>query len=468
MATLEDATRQLAGRYVLDRVLGRGGMATVFAARDRRLDRQVAVKVVPVAVTDSVGRDRFVREARSAAGLCHPNAVSVFDAGESDGFLFIVMELVEGQSLSELLADGGPLEVDEALTVATSLLAALGEAHAAGIVHRDVKPSNVMVTFSGAVKLLDFGIARRLDELVGSVTAVGDILGTPKYLAPEQIDGRPTSPATDLYAVGVVLFEMLAGFPPFDGESLVATAFAHTTAPIPDVREVRADVPESLSSAIRAAMAKDPADRFSDAAEMRRALRDAHTSATDRSATRVLPESFVATDPTRLLPADGYGRRRRVPWSLLGVAALGLVGLVSWNFAEDIFSFITSDERSDTPLAQASPTTTLAPTTTATLPTTIEGVIAALRANPEAYGRHTDEIVDELVKIEQGDAPNERAADLLDALRAWVDNGEATPATLALLEPILSPLIETPVDDGNGNGGGNGNGHGHGNGKKDK
>ena len=243
-------------------------MAMVYAGRDRRLDRQVAVKVVPVAVTEPVGRARFVREARSAAGLCHPNAVAVFDAGEADGYLYIVMELVEGRSLATVLAESEPLDPAQATAIAASVLAALGQAHSAGIVHRDVKPSNIMVSYGGVVKLLDFGIARRLDDLAGEVTAAGEIVGTPKYLAPEQIEGRPTSPATDVYAVGVVLFEMLAGVAPFNGDSPVATALAHTTAPVPDVRALRPDVPNWLAMAIGRAMAKDPVDRFADAAAM--------------------------------------------------------------------------------------------------------------------------------------------------------------------------------------------------------
>ncbi len=180
----------------LERVLGCDGMARVYGAYDRRLDRQVAVKVVPVAVTEAAERDRFTREARSAAGLRHPNSVTVFDAGEADGLLYIVMELVEGHTLADELAEGGPFESAEAIAIAVSMLAALGHAHAVGIIHRDVKPSNIMMSPDGNIKLLDFGIARRLGDLGDAVTAVGEIVGTPKYLAPEQIEGgrRPLRP----------------------------------------------------------------------------------------------------------------------------------------------------------------------------------------------------------------------------------------------------------------------------------
>ena len=466
---MDSTTRLLAGRYVVERLLGRGGMAMVYAGRDRRLDRQVAVKVVPVAVTEPVGRARFVREARSAAGLCHPNAVAVFDAGEADGYLYIVMELVEGRSLATVLAESEPLDLAQATAIAASVLAALGQAHSAGIVHRDVKPSNIMVSYGGVVKLLDFGIARRLDDLAGEVTAAGEIVGTPKYLAPEQIEGRPTSPATDVYAVGVVLYEMLAGVAPFNGDSPVATALAHTTAPVPDVRALRPDVPNGLAMAIGRAMAKDPVDRFADAAEMQTALTETSTAST-----RVLRTSEVASEPTQVLPSDGYGRRRRRPWWLIGVAALAVAGLVAWTMASGLFSFITSGDPPEQRSAQASPTTSSVTVTTG-VPTTIGGVIAALQANPDDYGRqHTTSIVDDLVLIEQGDAPSERAATLLDSVAGWVEVAEVTPATLALLEPVLTPLIAPPavdeVDDGgngngNGNGGGNGNGNGNGNGR---
>ena len=212
-----------------------------------------------------------MREARSAAGLSHPNAVAVFDAGEADGYLYIVMELVEGRSLGDVLAEAGPLEPAQATAIAASVLAALGQAHDAGIVHRDVKPSNIMVSYDGAVKLLDFGIARRLDDLAAEVTVAGEIVGTPTYLAPEQLEGRATTPATDVYAVGVVLFEMLAGVPPFNGGSPAATAFAHVNAPVPDVRSLRPDVPAWLAVTVRKAMAKDPAQRYGGAAAMQAA-----------------------------------------------------------------------------------------------------------------------------------------------------------------------------------------------------
>jgi serine/threonine protein kinase len=399
----------------------------------------------------------------------------VFDAAEADGYLYIVMELVEGRSLGDVLADAGELEPGQATAIAASVLAALGEAHTVGIVHRDIKPSNIMVSYDGTVKLLDFGIARRLDDLANDLTGVGEIVGTPTYLAPEQLEGRPTTAATDLYAVGVVLFEMLAGAAPFHGDSPAATALSHVNAPVPDVRSLRPDVPASLAVTIRKAMAKDPAQRYRSAAAMRAAL-------TEGAADLTADLRSSAQEPTQVLAPVDYRQRRRRPWWLAGVAALAVAGVVVWNLATGIFSFITSGDPPESRSAVAAPTsssvamtTTTPPTTapTTTAPATIAGVIAALQANPAAYARqHTTAIVDELIKIEQGDAPGERAADLLNNVAEWVDNADVSAATLTLLEPVLTPLIATQVDsvdegghgnggDGHGNGG-NGNGHGNG------
>ena len=323
---IELGSRLLAGRYEMEGVLGRGGMAVVYAARDRRLDRRVAVKVVPLAAAESEARHRFVREARSSAGLAHPNAVAVFDAGEADDHLYLVMEFVDGRTLADLLAEGRPFEAAEATAVAMSVLAALGHAHAAGIVHRDVKPSNIMISNDDTVKLLDFGIARRFDDLAAAVTAEGHIVGTPKYLAPEQIEGGPATPATDVYAVGVVLFEMITGSAPFNGDTPVAAALARLHAPAPDVRARGHDVPADLAAVIDTAMAREPTHRFTDAAAMQAAL----TTTDPASSTAVIEPSAVTLVPTQVLPA-GYrppGRRHR--W-IAAVAALVLAaGLVAW------------------------------------------------------------------------------------------------------------------------------------------
>jgi eukaryotic-like serine/threonine-protein kinase len=264
----------LADRYELAETLGSGGMARVVAAYDRRLDRRVAVKLVrDDLVADPVSRERLLREARAAARLHHPNSVAVHDAGEVDGHAYVVMELVEGPSLADRLRERGALTPAEAVTIAASVLEALQAAHARGLVHRDVKPSNVLLPADGGVKLADFGIAKALDDATSSLTATGMVIGTPRYLAPEQAAGEPATVASDLYALGAVLFECLTGRPPFDAESPLAIALAHQREPVPAVREHAPEVPPALAAAVQRALAKEPGNRFADAAAMRDALR---------------------------------------------------------------------------------------------------------------------------------------------------------------------------------------------------
>src|SRR3954454_10113864 len=197
----------LADRYEFGPRIGVGGMAEVVRARDLRLDRPVAVKLVRADHVDAATRERFRREATSSAGFVHPNAVTTYDAGESDGWLYLVMELVDGPSLAARLADG-PLDPADATTVAAAVLAALAAAHGAGFVHRDIKPGNILLGRDGAVKLADFGIARRFDDVAHDLTTTGTFIGTAKYASPEQLAGRPATPASDVYSLGIVLFEM--------------------------------------------------------------------------------------------------------------------------------------------------------------------------------------------------------------------------------------------------------------------
>ena len=193
------------------------------------------------------------RRVSTTAGFSHRHTVTVFDAGEDDGDLFIVMELVDGPSLAEYLARTGPLPVDETVRLAGQVLSALAAAHAAGIVHRDVKPANILIGADGETKLADFGIAKRFDDLDASVTASGMVIGTPRYLAPEQALGSPVTPATDVYAMGIVLFEMLTGRLPFEAESPAAAALERLSRTAPDVRSLRPDVPPALAAAIACA-----------------------------------------------------------------------------------------------------------------------------------------------------------------------------------------------------------------------
>src|SRR5438034_7029036 len=215
----------LAGRYVLDTVLGRGGMAQVYLGTDRVLDRPVAVKVLSSRFADdSAFVTRFRREAQSAASLNHPNVVSVFDTGSDDGTHYIVMEYVKGKTLSQVIRDA-PLMPERAVEVAEGVAEALAFAHRAGIVHRDVKPGNIMLTPSGDVKVMDFGIARATSS--ESLTQTATALGTATYFSPEQAQGDPVDARSDIYSLGVVMYEMLTGTPPFAGDTPVAIAYKH-------------------------------------------------------------------------------------------------------------------------------------------------------------------------------------------------------------------------------------------------
>lgn len=266
-----------AGRYRLQAALGSGGMATVYRALDDSLGRTVAVKVMrPELARDPAFRQRFRREARLVAGLNHPHVVSVHDIGEhhvpgtQESLLYLVMEYVEGESLLDRLARG-PLPTEDALRCAVDILEGLGASHAQGIVHRDVKPANVMITSSGWCKVLDFGIAWAA-EGSPNLTAEGRFVGSPPYMAPEQVVGEATDGRTDVYAVGVVLFELLSGRTPF-GDAPVQTLLARQLqqAP-PTLAEVGVRVPRAVQDVITRALAKDPRDRFEDAHLMSSAI----------------------------------------------------------------------------------------------------------------------------------------------------------------------------------------------------
>jgi serine/threonine protein kinase len=244
------------GRYELVRQIARGGMADVYLARDLLLDRPVALKVLFAEFSvDESFVQRFRREAQSAANLTHPNVVSIFDWGEADRTYFIVMEYVDGEPLSRLIREHGPLEPRRAAAIASSVAAGLAYAHRHGVVHRDVKPGNVLLANDGQVKVTDFGIARATgdDE---SLTKTGAVMGTATYFSPEQAQGEPVDGRSDVYSLGVVLYEMLAGEPPFRGENPLAIAYKHVQEqPVP-LRQRNPAVPPALEAIVARAMAK--------------------------------------------------------------------------------------------------------------------------------------------------------------------------------------------------------------------
>jgi eukaryotic-like serine/threonine-protein kinase len=346
--------RLLGGRYELDGVVGRGGMAEVYRARDIRLDRIVAVKTLREDLArDQTFQARFRREAQSAASLNHPSIVAVYDTGEDTAdpahVPYIVMEYVDGRTLRELLRDDRRLLPERALEITDGVLRALDYSHRNGIVHRDIKPGNVMLTRSAEVKVMDFGIARAVSDSQATMTQTAQVIGTAQYLSPEQARGERVDARSDLYSTGCLLYELLTGRPPFTGDSPVAIAYQHVREnPIPPSR-VDPEIPAWADSIVLKAMAKDPADRYQSAAEMRtdiqRALSGVPVAAPPQATEmyapgtqRMGPSTMMAgAAPTGAMSpygtdGDGYdgegrGRRRALWWILGAVAALIVVVL---------------------------------------------------------------------------------------------------------------------------------------------
>ncbi|MBV9915244.1 MAG: serine/threonine protein kinase [Solirubrobacterales bacterium] len=304
MSTILGTT--LSGRYRLEARIGAGGMSMVYRALDETLQRQVAVKLMNREVaSDSDQLERFRREARAVAQLSHPHIVGVIDAGEDDGRPYIVFEYVEGETLKERIRRMGRLPVAEAVAYAIEIARALGAAHARHIVHRDVKPQNVLIDEEGSAKVTDFGIARTLDE--EGLTADGRVLGTTDYVSPEQALGQPVTGQSDLYSLGVVLYEMLAGEVPFRGESQVAVAMKHVRDALPDVQARRPEVSAALAAVVDTATAKAPENRYANDAELIADLEDVLAIETARAGNA----TGEVTSVLRTLPT---GKQRRVPF----------------------------------------------------------------------------------------------------------------------------------------------------------
>ena len=264
--------RLLGGRYRVGPRLAGGGMAEVFLAQDARLDRDVAIKVLrPDKAADPAIRRRFATEGLAAARLSHPNVVGVYDVGDDGGNPYLVMELVTGGTLAERIRTG-PLSADAVRQTGLDILAGLGAAHAAGIMHRDVKPANVLIDDRGSAKLADFGIAKANRPADSEATATAMVIGTPSYLAPERAAGAPASVATDLWAVGVVLYEATVGVRPFQGTTPLAVVLAARSGDMVPLRECRPDIDPALEGAVHRALSPHPADRFPSAAAMAAAL----------------------------------------------------------------------------------------------------------------------------------------------------------------------------------------------------
>jgi serine/threonine protein kinase len=322
-----DAVRTLAGRYELVEVIGRGGMGTVYRASDLVLRRPVAVKLLPgpLADQDPTSVARFEREARAAAALNNPAVVAVYDTGADETTRFIVMELISGDSLEAILRDDGPLDPDRAAGIASRVADALAAAHAAGIVHRDIKPANVMVAEDGSVKVLDFGIARAMDAT--TVTQNASVLGTAAYMAPERALGKPADERSDIYSLGCVLYALLAGHPPFRGDSAAAVLNQHANVAPRPLRGENSRVSPELDAAVMQMLAKSPDDRPQTAVEVRDRLTPPATPPTTPTATTATTATTAqlrSTTATRRLPRAARREHSRL---ILGgaLAALALV-----------------------------------------------------------------------------------------------------------------------------------------------
>jgi beta-lactam-binding protein with PASTA domain len=366
------------GRYVIRRRLGSGGMADVYLAEDQELGRRVALKMLNDRhASDEQFVERFRREAQSAAGLNHPNIVSIFDRGHAEGTYYIAMEFLDGRTLKELLVRNGPTPVPIAIDYARQILGALSFAHRNGIVHRDIKPHNVVVGPDGRLKVTDFGIAR---SGASQMTEAGSIVGTAQYLSPEQARGAPVDPRSDLYSLGIVLYEMVTGTVPYTGDTPVEIAMKHLSAIPKPPSELREDVPHDLDAVVMRALSKDPDQRYASAEEMdadlaRVARGVAVSQKTEEAMTQVLsgagataaatmvtrPRTVTPPAPPAYRPPTAYydyeeppPSRRIWPW-LLVLLALVAAGVGGWFLYDRIQDELTANRPVAVPYVQLLP-----------------------------------------------------------------------------------------------------------------
>jgi serine/threonine protein kinase len=322
--------RDLSNEYQVNDLLGRGGMSFVFLAQERELNRQVAIKVLPLQLMSGGDfAERFEREGKIAASLDHPNIVPIFRVGASSTFLWYSMKRIRGRSLEQIITERGGLPLDQVLSVVQQVGSALHYAHRQGVVHRDVKPANVMIEDSGWAVVCDFGIARAFGSV--SLTQTGASIGTPRYMAPEQVEGQPVDGRSDQYSLGILTWEALAGKLPFDGESVGELIRKHLLEPAPRLATVRPDLPRHVSDAVYRAMSKKPAERFGDVAAFVRALGGVADQGARVSADFANITMPIATPGSSDAATIRFTALRRRPAVLVAlVAGVLLVGGGAW------------------------------------------------------------------------------------------------------------------------------------------
>ena len=469
----------IAERYELVEQIGTGGMATVWKAKDTLLGRSVAIKrLLPHLATIPEAAERFTREAQAAAGLSHPGIVTVFDTGEDEGGPYIVLELIEGTTLAAQLVGNGPGDPTAVADIVTQLASALDHAHAMGVVHRDVKPANVILGPEGRVRLADFGIAKTFDDPT-TVTATGELVGTISYMAPEILQGHPATPSSDLYSLGAVTYELLAGRPPFAADSPAALLEAVRVATPPSLKGLAPDV---MASAVSVAMAKDPTQRPSSAGAFASSLMGTVTQslgavdqpmASDRSEdpTLVIASTIRSPEPVQA----GTVPTKRNAWPVLSVL-LGLLAVAAIAMsnerdpaAEDAAAAgntipAASPTTSTTPLTTTAPSTTTTTTTTTTTivedtPEVVAAEIAALLnglETPQFRPRDVTEVGERLDRVmaawENGDDEKlrrelERAFEAVNDLDDSAERDELTELFIRLAELMGFEVERAEADD---------------------
>ena len=301
-----------AGRYEIEGFLGRGGMGSVYRVRDRESGATLALKILHAAADDPGGSERFRREIGVLAKIRHPSIPAIAGSGLLADEMYFVAEFVDGQNLRRIVREAGPFEADEAARVCAAVADALDEAHRHGVIHRDVKPHNVMIATDGSVRLLDFGVARGVGIDMKTITATGMIVGTPEYMSPEQFEGHRVDGRSDIYSLGVVLFELLTGRLPFVGDTPVALALAHTRDPAPPPRSIRAEVPAWISRVVIKCLEKKPAERFGSAADLATELRRDRSRGQQR---RLAGGDYVLDDELGGWALVLASSRERADWS---------------------------------------------------------------------------------------------------------------------------------------------------------